>query len=232
MPSALSSREWLTTRRRRPTERRSWRAVVTCSMPTRSITPMYSQRLAAVALVGLLAGAQASGATPSVPAEDIAVEVRKDGDSVVVRVDCPVRAPHALVWEVLTDYDHMARYVTNLKASEIRARDGDTLHVFQQGSAQRGLLSFSFENLREIRLVPQQEIRSRLISGTLQSSEFTTRIVDDGDQVHILNSGRFVPDVWVPPVIGPTVIEAETRKQFDEIRNEILRRAATAKTAR
>jgi len=34
--------------------------------------------------------------------------------------------------------------------------------------------------------------------------------------------------VWVPPLIGPAVIEAETRKQFEEIRAEILRRSALA----
>jgi hypothetical protein len=121
----------------------------------------------------------------------------------------------------------MAHYVTNLKESQLRARDGNTLQVFQRGSATRGLLSFSFENLREIRLVPQQEIRSRLISGTLKSSEFTTRVVDDGELVRIFNDGRFAPEVWVPPVIGPSVIAAETRKQFEEIREEILRRAAS-----
>ena len=172
-----------------------------------------------------------AAAFPADPAADIAVEVRHVGEEVFVRVDCPVRAPHAIVWEVLTDYDHMSRFVTNLKVSELRSRDGDTLQVFQRGDAQRGLLTFSFENLREIRLVPQQEIRSRLISGTLKSSEFTTRVVDDGNEVHILNSGRFVPEVWVPPIIGPAVIEAETRKQFEEIRAEILRRAAAARAA-
>jgi hypothetical protein len=170
-------------------------------------------------------------ALPADTSADIAVEVRHVGEEVFVRVDCPVRAPHAIVWEVLTDYDHMSSFVTNLKVSELRSRDGDTLQVFQRGDAQRGLLTFSFENLREIRLVPQQEIRSRLISGTLKSSEFTTRVVDDGNEVHILNSGRFVPEVWVPPIIGPAVIEAETRKQFEEIRTEILRRAAAARAA-
>jgi hypothetical protein len=184
------------------------------------------------ALLGLVAlAAFEAGAVPTAPSADIGVEVRHVGEEVFVRVDCPVRAPHAIVWEVLTDYENMARFVTNLKVSELRSRDGDTLQVFQRGSAQRGLLSFSFENLREIRLVPQQEIRSRLISGTLKSSEFTTRVVDDGNDVHILNSGRFVPEVWVPPVIGPAVIEAETRKQFEEIRTEILRRAAVARAA-
>jgi hypothetical protein len=175
--------------------------------------------------IALLALPPAQAATPG-PADDIAVEVHKNGAEVTVRVDCPVRAPRAVVWEVLTDYDHMASFVTNLTVSELRARDGDTLQVFQRGSAARGPFSFSFENLREIRLVPQREIRSRLISGTLKASEFTTRVVDDGDGVHILNSGRFTPEVWVPPVVGPAVIEAETRKQFDEIRSEILRRIA------
>ncbi len=169
---------------------------------------------------------QTAGAAMPPAADDIAVEVRKDGPAVIVSVDCPVQAPRSVVWQVLTDYEHMASFVTNLTVSELRARDGDTLQVFQRGSAARGPFSFSFENLREIRLVPQQEIRSRLISGTLKASEFVTRVVDHGDVIHILNSGRFIPEVWVPPVIGPAVIEAETRKQFEEIRTEIQRRLA------
>jgi hypothetical protein len=177
----------------------------------------------------LLVAASALRADPISPPDDIAVTVHKDGDAVLVSVDCPVRAPRTIVWSVLTDYDHMAQFVTNLQVSEVRAREGNTLQVYQSGQAQRGLISVSFENLREIRLVPQQEISSRMISGTLKSSEFTTRIVDDdGGELHILNGGRFVPNVWVPPLIGPAVIEAETRKQFEEIRAEILRRSALA----
>jgi hypothetical protein len=158
--------------------------------------------------------------------EDILVDVQKNGNEIAVRVDCPVKAPLPIVWDVLTDYDHMARFITNLQESTVRARDGDTLHVFQKGRASRGLLSFSFENLREIQLIPYREIRSRLISGNLKSSEFTTSVVDNGSEIHIHNSGRFVPDVWVPPLIGPSIIAAETRKQFDELRTEILRRSA------
>jgi hypothetical protein len=200
------------------------------SLPIPASALSYSR--CAVLLLALIAAAPAQSAPPTAPDEDIAVAVHKEGEEVVVRVDCPVRAPRAVAWEVLTDYEHMARYVTNLEVSELRARDGDTLQVFQKGSATRGPLSFSFENLREIRLVPQEEIRSRLISGTLKASEFTTRVVVDGEQLHIHNSGRFIPEVWVPPVIGPVVIAAETRKQFAEIRNEILRRAALASGAR
>ena len=201
-------------------------------MPAPSPLPLVAQPRRFVAALLVLLAASAPRAASIGPPDDIAVTVHKEGDAVLVSVDCPVRAPRAIAWSVLTDYDHMAGYVTNLKVSEVRARTGDTLQVYQSGRAQRGLISVSFENVREIQLVPQDEIRSRMLSGTLKSSDFTTRIVDDGNELHILNSGRFIPNVWVPPLIGPAVIEAETRKQFEEIRAEILRRSALAASAR
>ena len=158
--------------------------------------------------------------------QDIEVRVKKNGAEVAVDVDCPVNASVAVAWEVLTDYDHMSEFLSDVQHSSVQARDGHTLQVYQKGKAERGLLSITFENLREVELVPYQEIRSRLISGDLKASAFTTRVVDDGTLVHIINSGRYTPKLWVPPVIGPTLIEAETRKHFGELRNEILRRHA------
>jgi hypothetical protein len=87
-------------------------------------------------------------------------------------------------------------------------------------------MTLTFDNIREIELVPQREIRSRLISGDLKASDFTTRIVEATGIVHIVNGGRYTPNIWVPPLIGPALIEAETQKQFGEIRTEILRRSA------
>jgi hypothetical protein len=128
----------------------------------------------------------------------------------------------------MTDYDNMARFITNLESSRIIGRDGNTLTVMQKGRASRGPLTFSFENVREIRLKPYAEIHSQLVSGDLEASEFTTRVVDHGASAQIINHGEFIPKIWVPPVIGPAVIETETRRQFQELRVEILRRKAAA----
>ena len=77
-------------------------------------------------------------------------------------------------------------------------------------------------------LTPYTEIRSRLISGNLEASVFTTRVLDQGASAQVVHHGEFIPKVWVPPIIGPAAIEAETRKQFQEMRAEILRRKARA----
>ena len=181
--------------------------------------------LAALLWVVLPAHVAAAGAN-----QEIVVHVTKDGPEISVDVDCPVDAPWPVVWEVLTDYDHMAQFVSNLEHSGVEQRTGNVLRVHQKGKASRGPLTLRFDNVRRIELVPYDEIRSRMVSGDMKSSSFVTRIVMVAAQIHIVNSGRYMPDMWVPPFIGPAMIEAETKKQFGEIRTEILRRSAMARS--
>lgn len=169
-----------------------------------------------------------SVAFPAGAQEDIGVHVQQAGSRIVVDVNFPVAATALETWNVMTDYDHMASFVSNLQLSRIISHDGNTLVIEQKGKAARGPFTFSFENVREIVLTPFREVRSRMISGDLEMSEFKTLVIDHGDSSEIVNHGEFIPRVWVPPIIGPAVIEAETRKQFQEFRAEILRRKAQA----
>jgi hypothetical protein len=157
---------------------------------------------------------------------DIAVHVQQDGSQIIVDVRLPVAATALETFAVATDYDHMASFVSNLESSRIIERAGNTLTIEQKGRASRGPLSFAFQNVREIVLTPPHEIRSRLVSGDLKASEFTTSVIDHGASAEIVNHGTFIPKTWVPPIIGPALIEAETRKQFAELRAEVLRRKA------
>jgi hypothetical protein len=179
-----------------------------------------------------LALAQAPARTDAQDGRDIVVQVRKDGATIIVDVEMVVQASPLATWDVLTDYDHMAQFVANVHSSRITNRNGNTLVVAQKSSTSFGLLNFSFDNVREVELVPHSEIRSKLISGDMKASAFTTRLVSDGGGVtRVLNHGEFVPTMWVPPVIGPAFLAAETRRQFIELRNEIARRIVALKAA-
>lgn len=157
---------------------------------------------------------------------DIVVDARKDGDTIRLQVDCPVKAPAAIAWRVLTDFDGMAKFISNLQRSEVRMRMGNRVQVFQKGQAARGPLKLDFENVREIELEPEIAVRSRMVQGNMIPAEFETRIEERGGIVHLVHKGTYTPQMWVPPVVGPALIEAETRKQYGEIRDEIMRRAA------
>jgi hypothetical protein len=194
-------------------------------------TPRGAARLLAGLRPWLLGVALAMPWMPAAFAQDsrdIAVAVHRDGEEVVVDVDFLVAATPQEAWNVLTDYDHMSQFVADLTSSRILRRDGDRLEVAQQGRFRFGFFELKIENVRAIELVPMREIRSQLVSGDMKASAFTTRVAVEGNATRITNHGRFTPDRWIPPVIGPAVMQAQTRKQFAEIRAEILRRKAAA----
>ena len=179
-----------------------------------------------------LACAQVPIQTDTQEGQDIVVHVKKNGETIVVDVEMAVRASPLAAWDELTDYDHMAQFVDNVQASRITDRKGNTLVVAQKSATAFGLLKFSFDNVREVELVPHSEIRSKLISGDMKASAFTTRIMSDGGGgARVLNHGEFVPTMWVPPVIGTAFLETQTRKQFHELRNEIIRRTRSTRAA-
>ena len=192
------------------------------SSPGRSLGPRSLAFLIAMSGALLL---QPVGAALA-PDTDIDVRASKDGEFVVVDVDMAVTATQDEVWNVLTDYDHMADFVANLEASSIIARNGNTLDVMQKGTAHYGLLSFPFQSVRRVVLMPRREIQSKITSGEMTGSEIVTRITGGGMTTQVSVRSRYLPTIWIPPVIGTSVIASETRKQWFTLREEVLRRRA------
>jgi Polyketide cyclase / dehydrase and lipid transport len=173
----------------------------------------------------------AASAQPVRDDQDIDVKIGHDGSQMIVDVELRVRANPRDAWEVLTDYNDMARFVSTLRASSIDMRTGNELQVTQRGVVQFGLISFPFSTVRHITLVPYREIRTDVVDGSMKSSQFVTMLVPAGNETRILQHGIVVPDMWIPPGIGPAIIASRTRTQWQEFRTEIMRRAPPAEPA-
>ncbi len=174
--------------------------------------------LALIALVALGAEAQ-----------EISVRVERRGESVVVDVEAHVPGALREAWAVFTDYENMAGFISNLTASKVLARADNKLEVMQAGKTKVGFLSFGFEAIRAVELVPMHEIRSSLISGDFTAYASTTSLAATPNGTQIRHHGEYIPKKWLPPLIGPAVIERETRKQYQEFAAEIERRSAAAR---
>lgn len=160
------------------------------------------------------------------PSADGDIEVRVQVEGGVVRVAASLRvdAEPAETWAVMTDFDRMANFISNLKSSRVVSRSGNALVVAQAGQAGVGPLTFKFESTREIRLWPFEGVQSRMLKGNMERFEGITRFVPEAGGTRILYQSESVPGKWIPPVVGPKVIERETREQLSEFRAEILRR--------
>ena len=132
-------------------------------------------------------------------------------------------------WAVFTDYENMARFIGNLTASKVLTRTEQTLEVLQAGRTKVGFLSFGFEAVRAVELLPMREIRSSLVSGDFKAYASTTSLTPIHGGTEVRHHGEYVPKKWLPPLIGPAVIEHETKKQYLEFAAEIERRAAAAR---
>jgi hypothetical protein len=160
--------------------------------------------------------------------DDIAVKIKRDGETFAVAVELAVDATPEQVFAVLTDYDNMAKFVSNVVESRIVRRDGERIVVEQRSRLAFGPLHVDFTNLRVVEPVPFSEIQSCVTEGDMQGSSFTTRLTAQGTRTFIDNRGSFHADRWIPPIIGNVVLEGETRKQFQEFKAEILRRKGGA----
>jgi len=187
---------------------------------------MVKSILESLVAIVFLAYSLAASSAPST-GRDIVVHATKDGTTFTVEAEFTVAASLDEVWEVITDFDRMAQIVTSVDSSRIVSRDGNVIQVAQKSHANAGLVRLSTESLREVQLTPNREMHSRLLKGDLKSSEFTTRINDEGGGVTKLTvQGKFVAGGLSGGVITAETVEAQTRRQYQELRDEILRRKA------
>jgi carbon monoxide dehydrogenase subunit G len=175
-------------------------------------------------LVGLWIFCQALFAHAETERPGVVLEVKKNGETVIVDAHFSVPANQHEVWDVLTDFDHMAKFLPNLESSKVIAGSANKVQVEQKGRIAYGLLSFSFENIRDVELAPYHEIRSHLVSGNLKKGEGMTQLTSEGSVTRVVYHNESLPGSWLGAAVSLSVIEKASREQFEAIKNEILRR--------
>jgi carbon monoxide dehydrogenase subunit G len=178
-------------------------------------------------MLPVIAALLAITATHADPAQDIAIDVQKNGDAVVIDVDFVVPATPHEAWDVLTDFDRMSEFLPNLQHSKIIGNHDNLVRVEQSGKGYYGPFFASFQYIREIALTPQREMHSHMLSGSFQRMDSQMRLIPNGDATRILYHSESVPNFFLPAGIAAAVAEKTTRAQFEGMKAEILRRKAT-----
>jgi len=156
--------------------------------------------------------------------KDINITIQNNGERIIVHAYFTVPVNSQLVWDTLTDFDNISSFISSVQSSKVINRTGNTLHVTQNSIIKISIVTFNFESVREVNLVPFKEIKERMISGNMHKMEETTQIIPVGNHTRIAYHANIIPDIWLLKYIGYVFIENEAREQFKEIREEILRR--------
>lgn len=198
------------------------------------ITHDVGMRFAILPAGGFLIGCMLLSFQPAFaqkPAPQTNFSALREGEFIIVSasVDLPVAA--ALAWSVLTDYERYPRFITGLRESRIIARGPSALVLEQKGEF--GILFFSqaVETRMLVVETPPRSIVSRSIGGSFRDMTGRYELQPLPQGVRLIYSGQLVPEFGVPPLIGMPAVRYVLWREFSEMVDEIMRRAAPALNA-
>ncbi len=183
-------------------------------------------RIAALLLLALSAG-MAWAATPAAGSEPV-VSVEIKGGVVHTRVEVLIPASAREVWDVLTDFENLPRYIYSVASSKVLLRNGNLLKVAQTGKAGFGPFAFEFKTVRELTLSPFEKFESRLIEGNMKRMDSTTRLEAEAGATRIRYVAEAEPDTVLPLGLARSSIESGAREHLKEMAREVMRRKALA----
>jgi len=165
-------------------------------------------------------------------AQQISIETAAQGDLVTVTASAEMQVDPSTVWHVISDYDHLAEFIPDMRSSRLIQRDGDQVLVEQTGVF--GILFFQQHIEVKLAVVefPLQRIVAHAIGGNLKELEGHYELESlPAGTIRLSYSGRLVPDFPVPPIVGNIMVRRLLARQFTAMVREIVRRDALAQGA-
>ncbi|MHB8418098.1 MAG: SRPBCC family protein [Myxococcales bacterium] len=131
-----------------------------------------------------------------------------------------------VVWDVLSDYDHLGRFIKSLEQSQVKQRVGNEVLLEQQGAG-KGLLAMEpFRVLLHVHEEPGREIDFRdVLHQDFYLYEGSWSLCEQAGGWKVLYRLRAKPRRSLPGFIGKPAFEASATDLLAELRAEIVRRS-------
>ena len=184
----------------------------------------------AAVLIGALALAAAQSLPSRAGAQELAIEVERQGEFITVNASARMQVDARIAWEVLSDYDRLAQFIPDMKSSRVVSRSGDRVLVEQKGEISFFFYRQPVDVMLEVREQPQRRIVARRIDGNIRELETRYDLETSAAGVRFDYIGRFIPNFSLPPLIGMPIVRRIVERRFRAMVDEIVRRDALARS--
>jgi ribosome-associated toxin RatA of RatAB toxin-antitoxin module len=174
----------------------------------------------AFALIMLLAGG------PPAAAAMVTINTKLQGDAVDIHASAMLNADAATAWRVLTDYDHYAEFIPDLRVSRVIAREGNTLTVEHSGETAIWLLKMPVHVTFEVNEMPPNSLQSRTVAGSMRVLASSYALPPIASGVRLDYAGQIVPGFELVGHVVQAMVERNAARQFQALVDEIERRSA------
>jgi ribosome-associated toxin RatA of RatAB toxin-antitoxin module len=167
-------------------------------------------------------------------AQNFAIEATSQGSIVTVHAQARIHARYALIWQTLTAYEELPRFIPDMTYSKILERHGSSVIVEQKGVTAVLMFSYPVEVTVESVEQPPDTLRLHVLKGNLKQLDgaYTLeKIPGSDDDYHLDWRGVIEPGFAVPAFITRPLLRSTVEKQFLGMVGEIERREAAAVAA-
>ena len=173
--------------------------------------------------------ALAPGLVRAAAAEAIETRIERQGEYITVNASALMQVDARIAWEVLSDYDNLARFIPDMKSSRVVSRSGGRIRVEQKGEFGFFFYRQPVDVTLEVLEQPPHRIDARRIAGNIRELETRYELGTSDAGVRFGYSGRFIPAFSLPPLIGMPIVRRIVERRFRALVEEIVRRDALAR---
>ena len=155
-------------------------------------------------------------------------------DCVKVDVKLHLDAPIEIVWQVITDYQNSAKFISSLKSSSETPLAPNKLQVEQVGRVGWNALNVEIKAIYHVQLNPiEKKIQSVAVGGDLKRvSMFTQLHAKAGGGTLLEYTVTTDPARWAPLVVAEELLKRNAHQSFADLKHEILRRSAISSVSK
>ncbi len=155
---------------------------------------------------------------PSVAAAGtiVASGVQHAGDRYTLFVTAHIEAPPRTVWRTITDYPRLAAINPAFETSEVLRQDAKSARVRTRIRVCILVFCKSVVQVQDLHYPQPLDIEATMVpgAGDFRAGMATWALSPAGSGTRLQFREWFVPDFWVPPLIGPWLIR---RKLVQEV---------------
>ena len=160
-----------------------------------------------------------------------AVQLQRAHGVFEVRAETQVAVDVATAWQVLTDYDHLAEFVPDMRTSRVLSGAGGRLLLQQQGEAKFLLFKSRIDVILEVEESPPARLRFHAVGGNMKQMHGEWRVSAADAGITLVYAAELEPGFWVPPLIGSALMRRDISRQIGGVVQEMLKRYAAARGA-
>ena len=129
-----------------------------------------------------------------------------------MRLDASMNA----VYSVLTDYSHLQRVNSAIRYTRVLpTRPGRPIEVKSRVHMCIAFFCRNMDQVQKMHATPPDRIRAKIVPGKsdFKAGKAYWHLSRNGHHTLLHFHASLTPDFWVPPMIGPWLIERELREQ-------------------